>query len=156
MPQLSEHFAQSEFEIDTPLPPETIPIVTELCVNILEPVRSLAGGPLITTSADRPAAVNQATGGVCGSDHIYTAQHCAWDGHPADRTTTRTLFEAVCASQVPKIPFDQCILEFNAAFPDDVSHAIIHLSHRSTPPRRMALIGSEYGASGYTHVAVAA
>lgn len=153
MPQLSEHFAQSEFEMDAPVVTEDIQILTELCLLILEPLRDLSSGAYPITSGNRPSAVNAATGGVCDSDHIYSPLHAAADGHPADRTQTRVVFEKACLSQ---IPFDQLILEYNKSFPNDVTHAIIHASHRSTPPRRMALIGSEHGASGYTHVAVAA
>ena len=51
--QLSEHFAEAEFECEgTPIPPYAIPALVCLCENILEPIRSHVGEPLIITFLD--------------------------------------------------------------------------------------------------------
>lgn len=67
---LSPHFTLGEF-----LPPglTVVPVqveqeLTDLCVELLEPIR-LEFGPLIIHSGYRPVSLNSSVGGVRGSDH---------------------------------------------------------------------------------------
>lgn len=78
--QLSNHFELSEFlrsevaarqGFDMTPPDSVVANLTRLCVQVLEPIRALVGGPLVITSGYRPAALNAAIGGAPNSDHIY-------------------------------------------------------------------------------------
>ena len=134
---LSEHFSLSEFG---EVPPETLPALTRLCESILEPLRVNFAEPFHITSGYRSPEHNARIGGSKASQHIYTAEHCAVDGFFASyRKNMRAVFDWLRDS---KLPFDQIILE-HGKYGD-----VIHISWRVFP-RRMALEGQTYNASGY-------
>jgi hypothetical protein len=96
-----------------------------LCNNVLEPVRSLLGVPVIVTSGYRCLALNRLVGGARTSQHQK--------GEAADfvlrKIDLKDAFEKIVESN---IPFDQIIFEFGDW---------IHISYSATP-RRQALIAT--------------
>lgn len=77
--KLSEHFTLHEFErsetasargIDNKVPPELIPNLKRLCVEILEPLRKYANEPVRISSGYRCPSLNKAVGGVKNSQHL--------------------------------------------------------------------------------------
>ena len=76
--KLSEHFSLSEFErsatatkhgIDNRVPSQYIPALQQLCKEILEPLRSFAGEPILINSGYRCPLLNVKVGGVYASQH---------------------------------------------------------------------------------------
>lgn len=113
--QLSPHFALSEFlrsqvasrlGIDMTPPDEVVECLRELCINVLEPLRSELGKPIIISSGYRPAKLNAAIGGASHSQHVL--------GQAADilvpGMTVRGVWDYIRKSD---IPFDQVIEEFD-------------------------------------------
>lgn len=70
--RLSPHFTIEEFDCrdGRPVPSGAIPALKELCVNILEPMRSKYG-PCKVLSGYRHVAYNRSIGGARFSQHIY-------------------------------------------------------------------------------------
>lgn len=96
-----------------------------LCNNVLEPVRSLLGVPVIITSGYRCLALNRLVGGARTSQHQK--------GEAADFVLrTIKLEDAFLKIVESDIPFDQIIFEFGDW---------IHISY-SAKPRRQALIAT--------------
>lgn len=76
---LSPHFTINEFErsatatakkIDNTVPRELIPSLTNLCIKVLEPLRSVVNQPIIVSSGYRCLALNKAVSGVATSQHM--------------------------------------------------------------------------------------
>lgn len=76
--QLTEHFTLHEFEqsatakkygIDNRVPSHFIPVLQQLCQEVLEPLRSFVGGPIIITSGYRCNQLNVKVGGAYASQH---------------------------------------------------------------------------------------
>ena len=86
----------------------------ELCENMLEPIRELAGGPITVTSGYRSPTLNSIIGGAPESQHKT--------GEAADINcpllNPQALFQRIRQSD---LPFDQLIDEFGAW---------VHVSHR--------------------------
>jgi len=114
MTKLSEHFTLEEMTFsETAIrhginnTPGTAAIqnLKELCEEMLEPMRTLAGGPIGVTSGFRSAVVNSLVGGSPTSQHKT--------GEAADihclQLTQQELFQLVRNSE---LPFDQLIDEF--------------------------------------------
>lgn len=146
---LSEHFAQSEFENDAPVPADCVAALTALCQDILEPIRAYVKRPITITSGYRTPEANAAAHGVSDSEHIYSPDKCAADFTFA--TTFGMLMSMrVCFDWIRNnltLPFHQVILEHNAT-----GQSIIHISYnRTTLPVRQALEGATHNASPYTH-----
>ena len=116
--KLTEHFNLSEFErsataeanhIDNSCPSQYIPVLSQLCKTILEPLRQHFGDPVIISSGYRSPTLNIRVGGV------YATQHTL--GEAADIVPPYTLrhtphslhdwFEWIKAN----CNFDQLILE---------------------------------------------
>ena len=80
--------------------------LTSLCRNILEPVRSLVGYSINTSSGYRSKVLNAYIGGAKNSQHV--------DGCAADISvytlSVEALYQLIKASD---IPYDQLIQEFN-------------------------------------------
>lgn len=76
--QLSEHFAQEEFEKDGPIPQNCLDTFQNLCNSLLEPIRNRYGAVEITSGYRSPAA-NAAAHGVPNSEHVATPGTCAAD-----------------------------------------------------------------------------
>ena len=71
--KLTPSFRLGEFVPDKvdDVPPWILGELTDLCAELLEPIRAHMGGPLIIHSGWRPEEVNIKAGGVQGSDHIH-------------------------------------------------------------------------------------
>ena len=76
--RLSEHFKLSEFEksataekyhIDNRVPSQYIPVLQQLCKEVLEPLRQFVGGPIVITSGYRCNPLNVKVGGAYASQH---------------------------------------------------------------------------------------
>ena len=75
---LSEHFTLAEFEksstatalgIDNSVPPHYIPVLQQLCREVLEPLRRFVGQPIVITSGYRCNQLNIKVGGAYASQH---------------------------------------------------------------------------------------
>ena len=138
--QLTEHFTREEFEKHGAMPDDCVASYTQLCQEILEPIRVHTNNPIRITSGYRSPESNKAAGGVSNSQHCATATYCAadWWDPTADM---RELFDWIRLES--KLPFDQVILEH-----DGGTLSIIHTSW-STTPRRQALEGATANQTGY-------
>jgi hypothetical protein len=115
--QLSPHFALSEFTRSQEAARRGLPIVVapgdpvylnlqRLCLDVLEPLRKIAG-PLHITSGYRPLWLNRLVGGADNSQHTL--------GLAADLVVPGMEPLAVCrAIEAAQLPFDQLIHEFGA------------------------------------------
>ena len=110
----------------------------ELCVNVLEPLRVLAGQPITVSSGYRSVAVNAMIGGAPNSQHIK--------GEAADINCPaigqQALFDLIRKSN---LPFDQVIDEFKSW---------VHVSYTSKRPNRRQPLKARKvnGATKYTAV----
>ena len=95
--QLSEHFTLAEFErsataqacgIDNNVPAKYVPVLQQLCKEVLEPLRSYVGQPIIISSGYRCNQLNVKVGGAYASQHTLGAAadirlpvtfYTAWD-----------------------------------------------------------------------------
>jgi hypothetical protein len=106
---LSPHFAQSEFELDGPMPLDAVGAYTILCTTILEQVRARFG-PIVITSGYRPPAANAAAHGQPNSEHMATKAFCAADFKIVSlKGDMRTVFDAM--RNDPTLPWHQLILK---------------------------------------------
>ena len=131
--KLSKNFSLSEFErsetaerleIDNAIPSEAQLNLRALCVNVLQPLRNLAGEPLRVNSGYRCEELNKAVGGVPTSQHrLGEAADVCWDGKAAD------LYDIISESN---LEFDQVILYRKKNF--------VHVSYTSSRKDRRQLI----------------
>ena len=125
--QLSEHFSLREFEksatatacgINNSVPPQYVPVLQQLCKEILEPLRSYVGKPIIISSGYRCNQLNVKVGGAYASQHtlgeaadiqLPQTSYTAWDDNKrhTDLETARKWFDWL----VDHTDFDQLILE---------------------------------------------
>ena|SRR5215831_17176356 len=116
MPKLKEHFSLEKtmfsetavrHGLDNQPNTRIIQTLTELCEELLEPIRELAGGPINVTSGYPSPSVNSVLGGSLNSQHI--------SGEEADINrpllNPRALFERNRNSDVN---FDQLINEVSS------------------------------------------
>jgi zinc D-Ala-D-Ala carboxypeptidase len=140
--QLTPHFSLEEFELDVPMPPECVQTYTSLCTQLLEPLRTYYGEPIVITSGYRSPESNAAAHGVPNSQHIATGVYCAADFYlGAFRSDMRPVFDFTRNSA--GLEFDQLILEHSSA------GDIIHASWSGAFNRREALEGDTANQSGY-------
>lgn len=85
--------------------PDEILALRRLCENILDPLRELAGAPIVVSSGFRNPRVNKLVGGSATSQHL---SGCAAD-IKCTRLTQQELFSLIRKSG---LPFDQCIDEY--------------------------------------------
>ena len=114
-----------------------------LCVNLLEPVRLIVGGPMIITSGFRAPALNQAIGGAADSQHAK--------GEAADTERPGlSNFEYAQAIAESGLEFDQLILEFYVR--GDPHSGWVHVSYREGANRREILTATRKrgGGTAYT------
>lgn len=113
---LSQHFTLAELTVsqaaarlglDNTPGPQTVQALHNTALG-LELVRVLLGAPIIINSGYRAPLVNKAVGGAANSQHMT--------GQAADIICPGygTPHEVVQAIVHSSIPFDQCILEFDA------------------------------------------
>lgn len=141
---LSPNFNQSEFEKDAPVPDECVPVLTELCTLVLEPVREKFGR-MVVTSGYRPPEANAAAHGISNSEHIYSADWCAGDIEFLD-STPRDAFDWMRNN--PTLPFHQLILEHGAD-----GSSVVHVSrNRQKEGVRSVLEGATHNAEPYVAV----
>lgn len=122
--RISSHFKTSEMtRTGTGLPNNpgyhALYNLTELCHDVLEPVRALLKCPLVITSGYRSEEVNRAVGGKATSQHL--------EGRAADFIPSGCrLLDAYLLIRDSQIPYDQLILE----------NGWIHISHAKNPRRK--------------------
>ncbi len=144
MTQLSAHFTLEEFDHGSGVPPESIPVLTFLCAEVLEPAREFADCPFLVTSGHRSVEANAAAKGQPNSEHIYTVDHCACDFVPQGRPT-REIFDWMRMN--PMLPYHQLILEHGA------SSTVIHVSlNQLKPGVRSVKEGATHNAEPYVNV----
>ena len=142
--ELSPHFTLAELtRTDTGLP--NVPNAEEranlarLAVELLEPLRAMAGCPLRINSGFRSAAVNAKVGGVPTSAHR--------DGRAADlRPVEGTCGELFERARRSGLPYDQLILE-----PSWIHIAVARMGE--TPRRQVFIAHREGGRMRYQEVA---
>jgi zinc D-Ala-D-Ala carboxypeptidase len=142
---LSAHFDLDEFDQDGAIPPACIPVLTDLCEQVLEPVRAQFG-PLKITSGYRPPEANAEAHGQPNSEHIFTVAWCAADFF-SPTVPSQQIFDWMRNSSV--LPYHQLILETGQN-----GSAVIHVSvNNRMPGARSVLIGATHNAEPYTKVA---
>ncbi len=143
--QLSPHFSQKEFGT-IGCDQRIIDNATQLCVDILEPIRQHFKISINIHDAYRSIAHNLRVGGKLNSFHLFGGGRAAADfdvvGH-----TYREVFDWI--RLVSKLPFDKVILEHNTAGADADIHVQID---RNNPPRREAFVGGTGNSLQYTLV----
>ena len=125
--KLTEHFTLEEFEksstaaalnIDNTVPSQFIPVLQQLCQEILEPLRRFVGGPIVISSGYRCSQLNIKVGGAYASQHtlgeaadirLPLTSYTAWDDNRrhTDMETSRKWFDWIERNT----DFDQLILE---------------------------------------------
>ncbi len=126
---LTPHFKLSEFEksatakacgIDNSVPPQYVPVLQQLCKEVLEPLRRFVGGPIVISSGYRCNALNVKVGGAYASQHtlgeaadisLPLTSYTAWDDNKrhTDMETARKWFDFL----EHHTDFDQLILEIS-------------------------------------------
>jgi hypothetical protein len=138
--KLSPHFSLAEFtrsqtatrrHIDNTPPPTSIPVIKDLCHNILEPVRLHFNRPVTISSGYRSPELNRLIGGVPTSQHIWTAEYAAVD-FEITGADNEFIFDWVGLH----CPYDQLILEFHT--PGQPSSGWVHVSYSLTNNRHEA------------------
>ena len=125
--RLSEHFTLAEFEksataaahgINNSVPSQYVPVLQQLCKEVLEPLRSYVGKPIIISSGYRCNQLNVKVGGAYASQHtlgeaadiqLPQTSYTAWDDHKkhTDLETAKRWFDFL----ENHTDFDQLILE---------------------------------------------
>lgn len=132
--KLTEHFSLEEFErsstakakgINNRVPENLIPSLKTLCVEVLEPLRSIVNEPIIISSGYRCPILNATVGGVPNSQHIKGE---AADIHLCDIQKLRYWFTILLENG----NFDQLILERAS---QKSNHWWIHVSCKPDPNR---------------------
>lgn len=139
---LTAHFHLSEFEHGAIIPDDCIPIFTELCSKILEPIRTVFDKPLIITSGFRSPESNAEAHGQKNSEHLATPLMCACDFY-LEGISMRFIFDWLRNS--PSLPYHQLILEHNA-----FGASVIHVSiNKMVPGVRSVLEGAVHNTEQY-------
>lgn len=137
--RLSDHFSLWEFTksqtakrkgIDNHAPEQIVVNLTEVALNILEPVREHYGVAFSPSSAYRCAALNEAIGSNPTSQHILGEAVDFELPCITNRDLARWMRENLC--------FDQLILECHS--PDDANSGWVHCSYRHQGNRQQALV----------------
>lgn len=151
MSLLSEHFEQSEFEKDAPLPEDCVESYTQLCTLVLEPIWAQFNTSMDITSGYRPPDVNQENHGAKNSEHMATKDWAAADWTmPESGMSLRSVFDWIRTQPSINLPFHQVILEHGT------SEDILHISWNRNATARQALEGATFNQSPYVAWSVAA
>ena len=136
--KLSKHFTLYEFTksqsalrlgIDNTPPPVAVDNLTQLVVNVLQPLREHYGVPLRISSGYRSPALNKAIGGARNSDHMT--------GCAADIEVVGIPNPTLAAYIRDTLPFTQLILEFYT--PGIPNSGWVHVSYDRTNLRKQVL-----------------
>lgn len=141
--QFSPHFRRSEFERDGAMPEAAASAYRILCPQILEPIRTQAGGELEITSGYRSPLSNAEAHGVKNSQHMATEYCCAADFAVPGVKDLRPVFDWIRLES--GLPFDQVVLEHG----DNCD--VIHISWAKAYQRREALEGATHNRTAYDH-----
>lgn len=108
--ELTASDTAKKYKIDNTPSPEIKQHLQELILNLLNPIREAWGSPVIVSSGYRCPALNEKVGGSKTSAHPlgYAADLMPKNGKIAE--FIKFVQEFLIAS---KIPFDQCINEYN-------------------------------------------
>jgi hypothetical protein len=137
--KLTEHFTLEEMiksqtgsrkGIDNTPGPEVVANLVDLCVNVLEKIRTHFGKPITVNSGYRCPKLNKAIGGAKNSQHL--------SGQAADIEVpgidNLVIFEWIRYN----LEYDQLILEY---YKEDVPDSgWIHVSYNSSRNRKQVLI----------------
>src|SRR5947209_5127620 len=138
--QCSEHFAREEFELEGPMPEESVEAYTFLAQNILEPTHRQFGEPMEVTSGHRTEEGNADAHGNAHSEHVSTADYCAADWTmPRFRADMRGVFDWIRLNS--GLPFHHVTLEHGAA------GDVIHTSWNRLNPARIAREGATHNST---------
>jgi len=146
----SEHFTRKEFELEGPMPDESVPAFIFLCQNILEPTRRQFGEPMGVTSGHRTPEGNADAHGNAHSEHVSTSKYCAadWTMRRFEKDM-RGVFDWIRLNS--GLPFHIVTLEHGE------QGDVIHISWNAEADRsaRKAKEGATHNASGYIEWTVA-
>ena len=122
--KLTEHFTLAEFErsataarlhIDNRVPAELVPNISNLCEQVLEPLREHFQEAVYVTSGYRCPQLNKAVGGVANSQHMRgeAADICPIVGGRPDSTSpeARRRLREWAEWIMDNCPFDQLLRE---------------------------------------------
>lgn len=135
-----KYFTFAEFErsdtarrrkIDNTIPEDIKPNIVALVDNVLDPLRTMWGKPLIVTSGYRCPALNKAVGGSKTSQHMSGQ---AADIDAGTRADNKALFNLLINS---KLPFDQLIFEEGDI---DEGPDWLHVSYKSVGRNRRQIL----------------
>lgn len=145
--RLSDHFELAEFEatgcgLPNAAPPAQALRLRDLCLNVLEPLRSRLG-PVKINSGYRSSAVNRAVGGA------PTSQHLA--GEAADIEIPGHSNLEVAAWIRDHLPFDQLILEGHRD--GDPASGWVHVSWTGARRPRHSVLTMRLGPHGPVYAA---
>jgi zinc D-Ala-D-Ala carboxypeptidase len=146
--KLGENFSLDEFThtttgLDNIPTPEVIESLKALVTNILQPLRTAIGKPMVITSGYRSKAVNDAVGGASSSQH---SKGQAADFHVAGMTNQQ-LIDKIRAL---KLPYDQLIDEQL----DGGQWVHVSFNNKATAQRKEWLTARDNRASKYETVKV--
>ena len=106
-----------KYDIDNRVPSRYIPVLQQLCKEVLEPLRSFVGGPIVISSGYRCNQLNVKVGGAYASQHTLgeaadiqlPLTSSAWDDNRrhTDLEEARRWFDWI----QDHCDFDQLILE---------------------------------------------
>ena len=151
--QLTPHFTLKEFEksataaangINNSVPSRYIPVLQQLCKEVLEPLRSFVGGPIVISSGYRCNQLNIKVCGAYASQHtlgeaadiqLPLTSYTAWDDNKrhTDMETARKWFDWI----EHNCDFDQLIWEHNSK-----GNYWVHVSYRADGHNRKQVINN--------------
>ena len=134
MGDISKNFSWSELTITNQNIPnipneEQKKNIEDLVINVLQPLRDLAGVSISVNSGFRSPAVNKKVGGAS------TSQHCANKGAAADLMYIKKSNAEIFKIIKDKLPFDQLIWEFGT----EKEPSWVHVSYNSKNNRKQIL-----------------
>jgi zinc D-Ala-D-Ala carboxypeptidase len=127
--KISEHFHLSEFEksstaerlgIDNTAPAQVVANLTDLVVDVLEPLRRMVKRPIVINSGYRSLELNRTLKSKDTSQHVQ--------GQAADIECPGLSNKELASVIRDNLPYDQLILEFYNK--DDPSAGWVHVSHK--------------------------
>lgn len=151
--QLSPNFSLAEFTrsqtaarlgIRNTPSSASIEAMRRLCTELLEPIRTRVGGPVVLNSGYRSAALNRAIGGSA------TSQHSKGEAADIERPGMSN-FDLASAILASGLAFDQLILE--AYVPGKPGSGWVHVSFRQGANRRQVLTATPKRGGGMTYSA---